>query len=66
MPASEPCARCGRDPAAGYASIIRDGKERWYCHGASRPSCYEQASWEGAPRLSEVLDGLIRDLDPAS
>lgn len=37
-----PCALCGRNPAAGYASI----GDRWYCHGDNdpEPTCYMRAS----------------------
>ena len=33
-----PCALCGRDPAAGFASIDDD----WFCHGDDdpEPTCY--------------------------
>lgn len=44
--AKGPCARCGKNPAAGYASTWSqaDG-EKWYCHGDDdeSPTCYEQA-----------------------
>lgn len=40
------CFVCGRDPAAGHASIAVGNEERWYCHGEDdEPTCYEQASW---------------------
>lgn len=52
------CRRCGRDPAIGYARIegtpgLTDGR---YCHGNSRPSCYEQAQAD----LPEWLDRMLR------
>lgn len=45
------CARCGRDPAAGYASITLGGVTRRYCHakpigGPSERTCYEEASYD--------------------
>lgn len=41
-----PCALCGRDPAAGFASIGDD----WYCHGDDdpEPTCYTRAVWARA------------------
>lgn len=39
-----PCAGCGHDPACGFASVYRDGVERWLCHCDSH-SCYAPAGW---------------------
>lgn len=42
-----PCYRCGRTPAAGFASIWTAAEgERWYCHGDDDewPTCYEGAN----------------------
>lgn len=53
QPASTPgpCARCGQDPAEGFASIWTAATgERWYCHGDDGPSCY--APTEAALDLS--------------
>lgn len=37
------CMYCGIDPAEGFASIWRDGRESWYCHGDDDGvSCYER------------------------
>ena len=36
MDSNEACARCGKDPAEGWAVI---GGKR-YCHGEESPSCY--------------------------
>lgn len=40
-----PCARCGKDPAEGFASTwnATDG-EQWLCHGDDdeSPTCYER------------------------
>ena len=38
------CGICGRDPAAGHASVYRDGKETWFCHEDGNVTCYERAS----------------------
>ena len=38
----EKCARCGRDPAAGYAFI----DQRRYCHEDPQPSCYTLTLWD--------------------
>lgn len=43
-PSKDACARCGKDPAEGWATI--NGQR--YCHGEERPSCYERALWEQA------------------
>lgn len=43
----EACARCGADPAVGFATI---GDDR-YCHGGTSPSCYEKASWDSLTDL---------------
>jgi hypothetical protein len=44
------CVACGLDPAAGYASVWRDGHEDWYCHPDEGPSCYvgelRTVAWE--------------------
>lgn len=37
----EACARCGKDPAEGFASIGTVYEMRRYCHGDTKPSCYE-------------------------
>lgn len=39
----EACYLCGRDPAAGYAAIYKDGVDKRYCHGDDDDdmSCYE-------------------------
>ena len=34
------CARCGKDPADGFASIYQDGEEQWFCHDDEGESCY--------------------------
>lgn len=35
------CARCGKSPADGFASIwTAETGERWYCHGDDGLSCY--------------------------
>lgn len=41
-----PCALCGRNPAAGFASIGDD----WYCHGDDdpEPTCYMRSTWTQA------------------
>ncbi len=50
------CVVCGHNPACGYASIIHDGREDWYCHGdcahevAGNSSCYEARTFH-APQL---------------
>ena len=43
-----PCALCGRDPSAGFASI----GDEWYCHGDDdpEPTCYMRATWDEANR----------------
>lgn len=35
-----PCARCGANPALGYASVSFGGVELWYCHPDEGTSCY--------------------------
>jgi hypothetical protein len=37
-----PCARCGADPARGFASISDADGERWYCHDDDA-DCYTTA-----------------------
>lgn len=37
---------CGKNPAEGYASIYKDGVEKWYCHGDDDFTCYERKSIE--------------------
>lgn len=62
MPATEPgvCARCGRDPAAGYA---RHG-DRWYCHGDDeRPSCFELTEWDGNKDAPPVAVATALDIE---
>lgn len=59
-----PCALCGRDPAAGLASI---GDER-YCHGDEdpEPTCYmrsQGAPWGGWQDVN--YGGLDPDLEAA-
>lgn len=48
------CARCGKDPAEGFAMI---GDDR-YCHESERPSCYELAQWGDSEPMSKYLGGL--------
>lgn len=44
MPARK-CARCGKTPPEGFASISIGKDQRWYCHGdGDNLTCYEQAS----------------------
>jgi hypothetical protein len=54
----ETCARCGANPAAGYATI---GEQR-YCHGdGQQPTCYMRSSWdETMDRTSTLLDRIQR------
>ena len=39
MIALGPCAKCGRNPALGFACIGDD----WYCHPDEGPSCFIEA-----------------------
>ena len=38
-----PCSYCGANPAAGYASIQKDGVRKRYCHDDESTTCYEYA-----------------------
>lgn len=57
---SGPCAACGKNPAAGFASLNTREGERWYCHGDSTgsPTCYELA--QGAVILTSKDEKLFR------
>ena len=41
-----PCYKCGTNPAAGYASVTKDGVKKWYCHEDGETTCYEMANIE--------------------
>lgn len=59
MSAPVKCKRCGKD-AEGYATIDEDR----YCHGETKPSCYELTSREqSAELLQEYVDRVksLRD-----
>lgn len=64
--ARDKCARCGKDPADGYAFI---GDKR-FCHGDDQdPTCYMRASWERAGTPSPKVGSLVgpnRTMDPAT
>lgn len=62
-----PCERCGRNPAAGHASITfrKNGAwvERWYCHDGASPTCYEQGTYVSSDLESLVLfQDLLNDI----
>lgn len=40
------CYKCGTNPAAGYASVTKDGVKKWYCHEDGATTCYEMANIE--------------------
>lgn len=55
------CMYCGINPAAGYASITKDGVTKWYCHEDGDTTCYERAqvglAVENFEKVREVLLG---------
>lgn len=62
-----PCVRCGRNPAAGYASYYtRETGEMWFCHGDDdeEQTCYEQGPPPSFPtgwRLDAEVPQVHRD-----
>ncbi|MEW1705933.1 hypothetical protein AB0230_01720 [Microbacterium sp. NPDC089190] len=56
------CVSCGKDPAEGFASVYRDGKEQWYCHPDDGESCYVGGSSE--PTMGELAKWLRRNPGP--
>lgn len=56
------CVVCGKDPAEGYASVYRDGKEQWYCHPDEGESCYVAESTETT--VGEMSEWLQRNPGP--
>lgn len=56
------CARCGKDPADGLATINDDR----YCHGEETPSCYEIAQQTRDNAFIEFNDDWARLVDEAA
>lgn len=53
-PSKRACAYCGKDPAAGLASVWSTTTgELWLCHTGEETSCYEQVQQQ----LSSYLGG---------
>jgi hypothetical protein len=51
------CARCGKTPPDGFASITVAGETNWYCHPDNGPDCYSQTSHENTyPFLEDLVD----------
>lgn len=40
------CARCGKTPPDGFASVWWGGREVFYCHPDEGEDCYSLTSWE--------------------
>lgn len=55
------CSYCGANPAAGYASIQKDGERKWYCHNDESTTCYEYAQIGLALENSNTWKAVIKD-----
>lgn len=69
MSARGPCVKCGRNPAAGYASVWTAATgEQWYCHGDDdeEATCYETSQRNlGIATMMLLEDGVPEDLVPS-
>src|SRR5581483_7416994 len=54
-----PCTHCGRDPAAGFTRVVREGRYVQFCHPDDRslPDCYRRVTVYCEPV------GTLRDVD---